>query len=136
MSKLLRRPTRQTCFFCNSEVLPKDPRSFRCPQCGCWNRYDANGEIMSDDPAMHDESLNTRSFAKRGSRPCNSLGPSGFADHSARRTRSASPRKDRLPVSYGATVFCHTCQTNQMLISNLLSNYLPPPEVRGPSSKA
>ncbi|EKM61132.1 uncharacterized protein PHACADRAFT_190271 [Phanerochaete carnosa HHB-10118-sp] len=54
---------------------------------------------------MHDESLNKRSFAKR-----------------------ASPRKDRLPMSYGTPVFCHTCQTNQMLISNLLSNYLPSPD--------
>lgn len=31
---------------------------------------------------------------------------------------------------YGKGVFCHTCQTNQMLLSNLLSNYLPPPTVR------
>jgi len=28
---------------------------------------------------------------------------------------------------YGKGLFCHTCQTNQMLLSNLLSNYLPPP---------
>ena len=42
----------------------------------------------------------------------------------------ASPRKDRLPSSYGSTLFCRTCQTNQMLIANLLSNYLPDPDVR------
>lgn len=59
---------------------------------------------MSDEPAMHDESLNSKSFAKR-----------------------ASPSKDRLPSMYGTGQFCHTCQTNQMLLVNLLSNYLPPP---------
>lgn len=43
----------------------------------------------------------------------------------------ASPSKDRLPTMYGEnrSIFCHTCQTNQMLLTNLLSNYLPPPEV-------
>lgn len=66
MSGLLRRPTKVICFFCQSEVQPRDPRSFRCSQCSCWNRYDARGEIVSDEPAMHDESMNTRSFAKRG----------------------------------------------------------------------
>ncbi|OBZ79704.1 hypothetical protein A0H81_00999 [Grifola frondosa] len=54
---------------------------------------------------MHDEKLNTRSFARR-----------------------ASPRKDRLPPTYESGLFCHTCQTNQMLLTNLLSNYLPPPD--------
>ncbi|KAF9822098.1 hypothetical protein IEO21_00092 [Rhodonia placenta] len=54
---------------------------------------------------MYDEKLNSRSFAKR-----------------------ASPRKDRLPTMYGSGLFCHTCQTNQMLLANLLSSYLPPPE--------
>ncbi|KAJ3551447.1 hypothetical protein NM688_g4696 [Phlebia brevispora] len=104
MPTLLRRPTRVVCFYCNTQVDPRDPRNFRCLECGCWNRYDKNGEIMSDEPAMHDEKLNVKSFAKR-----------------------ASPRKDRLPTVYGQTLFCRTCQTNQMLISNLLSNYLPSP---------
>ncbi|KAH0838179.1 hypothetical protein J3R83DRAFT_6430 [Lanmaoa asiatica] len=54
---------------------------------------------------MHDENLNARSFAKR-----------------------ASPNKDRLPSTYGKGPFCHTCQTNQTLLVNLLSNYLPPPQ--------
>ncbi|KIJ68203.1 hypothetical protein HYDPIDRAFT_81318 [Hydnomerulius pinastri MD-312] len=103
----LRRTSNLTCFFCQSAVSPApvDARSFRCPQCNCWNRYDANGEIMSDEPAMHDEKLNARSFAKR-----------------------ASPSKDRLPSMYSKGQFCHTCQTNQMLLVNLLSNYLPPPQ--------
>lgn len=42
----------------------------------------------------------------------------------------ASPRKDRFLSSYGNNIFCHTCQTNQMLLTNLLSNYLPSPDVR------
>ncbi|KAI0815070.1 Ima1 N-terminal domain-containing protein [Irpex lacteus] len=110
MSKLLRRPTLTltravTCFYCQTEQQPRDARSFRCLACSCWNRYDKKGQIMSDDPAMYDASLNTRSFARR-----------------------ASPRKDRLPSMYSQhrqSLFCHECQTNQMLISNLLSNYLP-----------
>lgn len=68
MAPLLRRATRVSCFFCQSapDPPPLNPRSFVCPQCACWNRYDARGDIMSDEPAMHDESLNRRSFAKRG----------------------------------------------------------------------
>lgn len=55
---------------------------------------------------MHDESLNTRSFARR-----------------------ASPQKDRLPASYGtSSVFCNSCRTNQTLTANLLANYLPAPD--------
>ena len=42
---------------------------------------------------------------------------------------TASPRKDRLPATYSPSLFCHTCQTNQTLVSNLLANYLPPPHV-------
>ncbi|OCH96049.1 hypothetical protein OBBRIDRAFT_787500 [Obba rivulosa] len=107
MSKIFRRQSCVVCFYCQSTItpIPRNPRSFRCPTCDCWNRFDKNGEIISDEPAMHDENLNARSFAKR-----------------------ASPRKDRLPSSYGSAPFCHTCQTNQMLLANLLSNYLPPPD--------
>ncbi|KAI0639514.1 Ima1 N-terminal domain-containing protein [Trametes polyzona] len=107
MPAVFRQPSAVSCFYCQSAVtpLPRNPRSFRCPHCDCWNRYDEHGEITSDEPAMHDENLNARSFARR-----------------------ASPRKDRFLSAYGNTVFCHTCQTNQMLITNLLSNYLPPPE--------
>ncbi|TFK77253.1 hypothetical protein BDN72DRAFT_884803 [Pluteus cervinus] len=106
MPPLFRRPTQLICFFCQSAAPPNfNPRHFRCPSCGCWNRFDQHGEILSDEPAMHDESLNSRSFAKR-----------------------ASPRKDRLPTTLGPGPFCHTCQTNQMLLINLLSNYLPPSE--------
>ncbi|KAF8832204.1 hypothetical protein HHX47_DHR1001936 [Lentinula edodes] len=102
---MFRRPPQAQCYFCNTFLPhPKDPRNFRCNSCGCWNRYDAKGEILSDEPQMHEESLNVKSFSKR-----------------------ASPSKDRLPTSYGSGPFCHNCQTNQHLIINLLSNYLPPP---------
>ncbi|KAK7468724.1 hypothetical protein VKT23_003227 [Stygiomarasmius scandens] len=98
-------PSAVQCFFCNSSIRnPRDLRNFRCNHCGCWNRYDETGEISSYEPAMSDESLNSRSFSKR-----------------------ASPSKNRLPTAYGNGPFCHTCQTNQMLLMNLLSNYLPPP---------
>ncbi|KAH7929338.1 hypothetical protein BV22DRAFT_1081109, partial [Leucogyrophana mollusca] len=107
MAPFFRRSSNLTCFFCQCGInpLPTNPRSFRCPHCSCWNRFDANGEIISDEPAMHDEAMNAKSFAKR-----------------------ASPSKDRLPSFYGRGQFCHTCQTNQMLLVNLLSNYLPNPQ--------
>ncbi|KAK7064357.1 integral inner nuclear membrane protein ima1 [Favolaschia claudopus] len=99
---MLRRRSNLSCYFCNSSVpLPKDPAHFRCPHCNCLNRW-VNGHIVSDEPAMHDEKLNSRAFSKR-----------------------ATQRNDRIPSMYGRPgVFCHTCQTNQMLIVNLLANYL------------
>ncbi len=67
MSALFRRHSSLRCFFCHSSILiAQDPRNFHCNACGCWNRYDKSGEILSDDPAMHDVSLNSLSFAKRG----------------------------------------------------------------------
>lgn len=132
MSKLLRHRSARTipCFYCQSLQQPRDPRSFKCLECSCWNRYDRNGVIMSDDPAMHDESLNTASFARRGAfslcparRPAVDWGLFGIA----------SPQKDRLPSMYSQRTqspFCHECQTNQTLISNLMSNYLPSQDVR------
>ncbi|KAF8898910.1 Ima1 N-terminal domain-containing protein [Infundibulicybe gibba] len=105
MAALFRRRSNMQCFFCQSSFnSPNNPRNFRCPACGCRNIYDDYGEIISDEPAMHDETLNSRSFSKR-----------------------ASPSKDRLPTTYGKGPFCHTCQTNQTLLINLLSNYLPSP---------
>ncbi|KAJ7102090.1 Ima1 N-terminal domain-containing protein [Mycena belliarum] len=102
---LRRRASTLTCFFCNSTLAqsPRDPTNFRCPHCNCVNRW-VDGQIVSDEPAMHDENLNSKAFSKR-----------------------SMPRKDRLPTIYGPGVFCHTCQTNQMLLVNLLANYLPPP---------
>lgn len=102
MSKIFRQKSSVSCFYCQATInpLPRNPHSFRCPQCDCWNRYDANWDIISDEPAMYDEKLNSRSFAKR----------------------------DRLPTMYGSGLFCHTCRMNQTLLANLLSSYLPPPE--------
>lgn len=37
----------------------------------------------------------------------------------------ASPRTDRIRTEYRTNPFCHDCQTNQMLIVNLLGNFLP-----------
>ncbi|KAI1788778.1 Ima1 N-terminal domain-containing protein [Ganoderma leucocontextum] len=107
MSGLFKQPSAVFCFYCQSGVtpIPRNPRLFQCPHCDCWNSYNAKGEIVSDDPAMHEENCNTSSFARR-----------------------ASPRKDRLPSTHGNTSFCHTCQTNQVLLQNLLANYLPPPD--------
>ena len=133
-----------TCFFCQSHINPppRDPNNFRCPHCQCSNRYDPSGEIISDEPAMHEQAFNTKSFAKRGnsliSNPLRPKPTTGFA---------ALPRKDRFLPTYRNTVFCHTCQTNQVrsmsnfyyypyqptnqvLLTNLLANYLPSPEVR------
>lgn len=134
MSKLFRRHSNILCFFCQTPVspFPKNPRNFKCPTCSCWNRYDVNGEILSDEPAMHDETLNKNSFAKRGMYEI--LMGEDTLQILRVWFRIASPRIDRFPTSYGPGPFCHTCQTNQMLIVNLLSSYLPPPEVRPLSS--
>ena len=126
MSTLLRRQTRIVCFFCQTAISPSptQPLSFLCPHCSCWNRYDANGDILSDDPAMHDESLNRKSFARRGaSCPCPYSSSLPLTPESA---RLASPRKDRLLTTFGSAPFCTTCQSNQRLIVGLLSSYLPP----------
>ncbi|KAF8601034.1 hypothetical protein BDV93DRAFT_608400 [Ceratobasidium sp. AG-I] len=102
---MLRRntPHKQTCHFCNTPVEKPHNVDFKCSACGSWNMFDGSGRLRSDHPAMHDESLNTDSFSKR-----------------------ASPNRNRLPSAFPANVFCHTCQTNQTLIINMLSNYLPP----------
>ena len=122
MPTLFRRHSNIQCFFCQSPDLYLNPHNFKCTSCGCWNRYDNHGEIISDEPAMHEEHLNFKSFAKRGrSYLCQSNTPTELA--------IASPSKDRLPTMYGSGPFCHSCQTNQMLIVNLLSNYLPSQEV-------
>ncbi|EJD45798.1 hypothetical protein AURDEDRAFT_184695 [Auricularia subglabra TFB-10046 SS5] len=102
-----RRPPATTCFFCLSvqNPAPRDARAFQCTECQTWNRYSKAGEIMSDEAAMHDASMNTSSFAKRG-----------------------SASKTSLPSQFSSSVFCRSCQTNQMLLLNLMSNYLPEPE--------
>ena len=72
MSMLFRRPSSVTCFFCLSLAGPTsnvhnfDPTFFRCPACGCLNRYDEKGRIINEEPAMYNERLNSVSFSKRG----------------------------------------------------------------------
>ncbi|KAG8755300.1 hypothetical protein FRC12_010922, partial [Ceratobasidium sp. 428] len=102
---MLRRnmPQKRTCHFCNTLAEETYSNDFQCPACGSWNLFDRNGKLRSDHPAMYDESFNTDSFSKRG-----------------------SPSKNRLPSSFPSNIFCHACQTNQTLIINMLSNYLPP----------
>lgn len=126
MSGLFRRPSNLNCYFCQSPChSARDPRNFRCPSCSCWNRYDEKGIILSDEPAMHDESLNSRAFAKRGMWLLRWVSKANPLTNIL-----ASPSKSQLPTMYGQGPFCHTCQTNQMLLVNLLSNYLPHPSVR------
>ncbi|KAI5124150.1 hypothetical protein M0805_000960 [Coniferiporia weirii] len=117
---LFRRSSAVICYYCQSSVASSlassssspstfDPHFFRCPHCACWNRYDAWGQIIGDEPAMRDEQLNVDSFLKRGSPDRNHLpslsgGPKSNADTS---------------------LFCHTCRTNQTLLVSLLAAYLP-----------
>ncbi|KIO29352.1 hypothetical protein M407DRAFT_21577 [Tulasnella calospora MUT 4182] len=107
MQKLLRRSrsANPNCFFCNTDIKPppSDPRNFQCPNCSCWNRYDARGVIISDEAAMHQEQMNMSSYALR-----------------------ASPSKNVIPAITPTNRFCQTCRTNQTLQMNLLANYLPP----------
>lgn len=68
---IFRRMSTLNCFYCLSLVDPRssptfDSTCFRCPHCGCLNRYDKHGQIISDHPAMYEEKLNQESFLKRG----------------------------------------------------------------------
>lgn len=47
-------------------MAPVASRAFQCNACGSLNLFDDAGNIISADPAMYDETLNTQSFAKRG----------------------------------------------------------------------
>lgn len=114
---LFRRQRASTCFYCQSTVSHSssssgvfDPNFFRCPYCACWNRYDAYGQVIGDEPAMRDERLNIESFMKRG-----------FPDRN--HLPSLSSTKSGTQPSF----FCHTCRTNQTLLVNLLAAYLPDP---------
>ncbi|KAH7106781.1 Ima1 N-terminal domain-containing protein [Auriculariales sp. MPI-PUGE-AT-0066] len=102
-----RKSAAPNCYYCLSpqHTTPRDPRAFHCDACGTWNRYSQTGEINGHEPAMYDETLNHSNFAKRG-----------------------SPSTTNLPSSFAQSVFCRTCQTNQTLLINLLSNYLPEPK--------
>ncbi|CAA7258632.1 unnamed protein product [Cyclocybe aegerita] len=91
MPALFRRQSNIQCFFCNSAIpIPVNTRNFKCPSCACWNRYDERGEIISDEPAMHDEHLNSRSFAKRARIVCLRCTAPARSAIRARRTRCSS----------------------------------------------
>ena len=98
MGTFLRRSTPTVCFFCQTTISPPPPQplSFHCPHCSCWNHYDANGDILSDDPAMHDETLNHRSFARRGA---SSL-PSPFFYTATSNLHTCSISAERSPPYY------------------------------------
>ncbi|AAW41163.1 conserved hypothetical protein [Cryptococcus deneoformans JEC21] len=120
------RPQPVQCFFCLSPALlpprahvppPASPGrkgkeriaepgtkwNWQCERCGCWNIRDAAGEMMSDLPAMHNSTFNSKSFALR-----------------------AQPSSSHLPTASSSTSpFCRNCLTNQTLVMNLLANYLP-----------
>ena len=116
------RRTTPTCFYCLSapSPTPVDPRAFRCPHCGCWNRYDANGEILSDEPAMHDENLNTASFARRGSSPPTFFlpPPHSLPQHPPARTGSR-PRTPDLPSATRVKPTKCSSSTSSQTISHL-----------------
>ncbi|GAA6016144.1 hypothetical protein JCM10207_004458 [Rhodosporidiobolus poonsookiae] len=86
-------------------------KDFRCSVCGQITRRDENGEIVSDEAAFWNSSLNEDSFAKRG-----------------------STSRSRLPPSFptpSTTPFCRTCLANQSLQLHLLASY---PSSSSPSS--
>jgi len=119
----LRRASNLTCFFCLSAVSPApvDTRSYRCPHCGCWNRFDPNGEILSDEPAMHDEKLNASSFAKRGPSPSPSF-PSTAAHFPPQHPRTRTDFHPRTPNPPSATHAKQTrcsSSTSSQIISHL-----------------
>ncbi|KAL1409816.1 hypothetical protein Q8F55_003813 [Vanrija albida] len=110
MGLLRHRARTQQCFYC---LAPGDAAaagpststgrtsSWQCSACGCLNTRDAAGNIVSDHPAMRNSALNRRSFELR-----------------------AGPSSARLPPT-STNPFCRNCLTNQTLVMNLLSNYLP-----------
>ncbi|KAJ8294591.1 Integral inner nuclear membrane protein ima1 [Rhodotorula toruloides] len=127
------------CFYCNTslELVPPHPASssrkgkgravegrggavavgsrddFWCNVCGQMTRRDENGEIVSDDAAFYDSSLNDEAFAKRG-----------------------SPSRTRLPSSLPTaqtTPFCRQCLNNQSLQLHLLASYPSSDDEQDPS---
>lgn len=129
---MLRSRRKVTCFYCSTKLSspPEDPNDFTCTSCSSRNRYDPKtGEIMSSDPAMFDTEANKPSFARRG----------GFLKSISSHARplvinlSANQSKSKLPSTFESSLFCHTCTTNQTLVTNLLANYLPLADVSPPS---
>ncbi|KAF7310775.1 Ima1-N domain-containing protein [Mycena chlorophos] len=85
------------CFFCNATVPAHSMATgFQCPKCDAYNRF-VNGNLA--DPAIFDESFNSRPFALRAGR-----------------------NNHRLPPQFG-TIRCSNCQRNATLVVQLLANY-------------
>ncbi|GAA5823434.1 hypothetical protein JCM11251_000632 [Rhodosporidiobolus azoricus] len=76
---------------------------FWCSVCGQITRRDPNGDILADDPAQFDSSLNSDSFEKRASTSTTHLPPS-------------------FPTA-STTPFCRQCLANQSLQLHLLASY-------------
>lgn len=74
---------------------------------------------------MHEEALNAYAFAKKGVSASSLVSAYLVALILTCLLPLGSPRKDKLPTMHAPRIFCRTCQTNQTLYLNLLSNYLP-----------
>ncbi|GAA5975254.1 hypothetical protein JCM5350_000208 [Sporobolomyces pararoseus] len=114
-----------TCFYCNNTLplLPQDSKGkqrqvegpvsrgiaskFDCGVCGCVNERDDNGQIVSNQAAFYDSTLNEDSFSRRGTPTRNN-----FAIPSSTPARFSTP-----------TPFCRQCLSNQSLQIHLLSSY-------------
>ncbi|KAL9934000.1 hypothetical protein V8E36_007082 [Tilletia maclaganii] len=85
--------------------------SWLCSACQCYNRTDRHehGGMSSWEPAMSEPRMNEDSFALRATAP-----PSARLLRDAHQERQARDNP-----------FCHTCTTNQTLLMNMLSSYLP-----------
>ncbi|KAL9715883.1 hypothetical protein Ac2012v2_000326 [Leucoagaricus gongylophorus] len=95
------------CFFCQVPASPflKNPSNFVCLACGAKNGYDINGQIVSNMSATHNESLNRSPLPNQ-----------------------AFLRENQPLASQKPNLFCRSCQSNQRIIMELLSEYLPPHE--------
>lgn len=100
-------PLRPTASPLPTHVSTGTPERWYCVHCTCWNRTDTHdvAGIASWDPAMADARYNRDARAAAGATKGSGVWPN------APLTRpNASP-------------FCHTCQTNQMLLLSMRANY-------------
>lgn len=101
---LLRRRIR--CHFCNQQsrdAVSQTPRTYLCPQCDAVNYFDERGNI-TDPPTEEIATAPSAAFHYANAIP-----------------RSSSPVMPPEPES----LFCNTCQRNQLLLNKTLAEYLP-----------
>ncbi|KAF2625622.1 hypothetical protein BU25DRAFT_345820 [Macroventuria anomochaeta] len=101
---LLRRRIR--CHFCNQQsrhTVSHVPSTYLCPQCDAVNHFDERGTI-TDPP--------TEEIATAASPSCH---------YANALPRSSSPIVPPEPPS----LFCNSCQRNQLLLNKTLAEYLP-----------